>query len=65
MTIKTLSELRHAFEFGRIPSDAVLVVGEKNAGVWVDGKCVFNMQPHKLLDEALDMLNIPHEEDGS
>lgn len=68
MKYKTLAELADAYKAGEISKDDPLWLDNDTAHVYVsdaDGESttppVFRMHPGLILDEALDLLGIPHE----
>jgi hypothetical protein len=62
----TLKSLQEAFKAGEIPADPeygdpALMLDNDTAGVYVGDEKVFEMHPELILEEALDLLGIPHD----
>ena len=57
-TLKSLQEARQA---GKVPAAATIVLDDDDTFVYVGTGNVFSMHPAQLLEEALDLLGIPHE----
>lgn len=62
MPYKTLAELRDAYASGKLT--APLMLDNDNTSVWVDdgtlaGVEAFEMDPHDVMHQALDLLGIP------
>lgn len=61
----TLGQLRGAIELGHLKG-AVLMIDNDVTSMYVGdedsaGECVFEMHPADLLEQALNLLGIPHE----
>ena len=65
MKYKTLTELKNAIDKGEIqvhPEDGdCLMVDADSTYFYLDDEVVFRMHPSDLLEEALNLLNIPWE----
>lgn len=59
MRYKTLAELVAAVRSGEVLG--TLVIDNDETFLYEGDECVFRMAPDQLLDEALDMLSVPHE----
>jgi hypothetical protein len=61
---KTLRELQHACDLARAKGQEPpeLTVDNDETFAYADDECVFRMDPQTLLEQALDLLGIPHEE---
>lgn len=65
----TLEDLHVAYKTGKVPRTEPLTLDDDVAFVYVgdedgDGdnaECVFRMHPDLILQEALDLLDIPHD----
>jgi len=60
MKYDTLRQLRDAIQTSEI-TDAAIGIDNDVTAVYVEGKKVFEMHPDDLLEQALDLLGIPHE----
>jgi hypothetical protein len=60
MRYDTLRQLSDAIAAGTV-KDAVLMLDNDSTSVYEDAECVFEMHPDDLLEQALDLLGIPHE----
>lgn len=68
---KTLAELATAYKSGELtPETATLMLDNDYTAVtyhaaddpdWLHAVDVFHMDPHDVLEQALDLLGIPHE----
>ena len=60
----TLAELQHAVTRARAAGEEPpsLVLDNDDTFAYQDGECAFRMDPETLLEQALDLLGIPHEE---
>lgn len=66
---KTLQKLREALHAGEVNPALILVIDNDSCAAYVpgvngdedDSVKVFDMHPAQLLEEALDLLDIPHE----
>jgi hypothetical protein len=59
---ETLADLINAYHSHALDrDDAVLYLDNDDSGVYSGGVKVFSMDPHELLRQALDLLQIPHE----
>lgn len=65
MKYKNLAELKAACEAARAARAEelpYLVIDNDDTHVYQGGECVFRMDPAEVLEQALDLLAIPHEE---
>lgn len=58
-TIKNLNDLKSAYDSGRVVGP--LMIDNDDIFVYPDDEAVFRMDPETLLEQALDLLGIPHE----
>jgi hypothetical protein len=61
MKYKTLDELHHAIAHGDVDIDAQLVIDNTTAAFYNGDECVYRTHIADLVQEALDMLDIPWE----
>jgi hypothetical protein len=65
MTYGNLEELVDAYKAGELTSDDVLFLDNDTADVYVgeddDARRVFTLHPAIILEQALDLLGVPHE----
>lgn len=59
MRYATLAELRAAYASGEVT--APLAIDNDQTTVYTDDEKVFEAHPEQLLEDALDLLGIPHE----
>lgn len=61
---QTLAELQHAVTRTRASGQEppVLTVDNDETFAYAGDECVFRMDPETLLEQALDLLGIPHQE---
>jgi hypothetical protein len=59
---ETLADLKGAYERGEVSDlDSVMAVDNDSCRVRAGGSVVFDMHPATVLEQALDLLEIPHE----
>jgi hypothetical protein len=66
MKYKTLKELSEAYKSGELGKDDRLILDNDTAHVykWIDednGEYVFRSEPHRIIEEALEILGISWE----
>jgi hypothetical protein len=60
MKYDTLRQLHDAIQAGEV-KDAAIGIDNDVTAMYAGGKKVFEMHPADLLEQALDLLGIPHE----
>lgn len=60
MRYDTLDQLHTAFQSGELDGECVSLDSE-TAEVYVNDECVFMLHINAILEQALDLLTIPHE----
>jgi hypothetical protein len=61
---QTLAQLQHACDLARTKGQEppVLTLDNDDAHAYQGGECVFRMHPADVMEQALNLLRIPHQE---